>query len=325
MNGKAWAAQHMFAARPDDPSAGLRRWLLGLEPGKPWAGGELTLVPLTLAGAGGPRDVLLPEAIAQGELELVEQGSGVVQQVLARNRGARDVLVLEGDTLVGCRQNRMVAWTVLVAAGGAAPVSVGCMERGRWSTGGRHFAAGEMTVDPHLRRRTKREANATAAGPGGPRLDQGRAWSDIDGKLKEWSVASASADYHSGLANRAETSRRRVRELQPVPGQVGVVALHDGRLLGLEVVGHPDTWRALAGRVLPSYVLGAESARRDPEFQRVPALPDAAAWLAALARSAVEQRRAAGKGIDLVLGGDGVSGSCLWEGGAVRHMAVFAR
>ena len=315
----------MFTTRPGDPSAGLRSWLLALEPGKPWTSGELTLVPLTLAGAAGPRDVLLPEAIAQSELELVEQGSGVVQQVLARNRGARDVLVLEGDTLVGCRQNRMVAWTVLVAARSAAPVSVGCMERGRWSTGGRHFAAGEMTVDPHVRRRTKRETNATAASAGGPRLDQGRAWSDIDGKLEEWSLFSASADYHSGLTSRAESSRRRVQELQPVPGQVGAIALYDDRLLGLEVVGHPDTWRALAGRVLPSYVLGAESARRDPEFHRVPALPEAAAWLAALARSAVERRRAAGKGIDLLLRGDAVSGSCLWEGDAVRHLAVFAR
>jgi hypothetical protein len=182
-----------------------------------------------------------------------------------------------------------------------------------------------MTVDPHIRRRTKRETNATAASAGGPRLDQGRAWSDIDGKLGEWSLFSASADYHSGLASRAESSRRRVQELQPVPEQVGVVALHGDRLLGLEVVGHPDTWRSLAGRVLPSYVLGAESARRDPEFQQVPALPDAAAWLAALARSAVEQRRAAGKGIDMVLRGDAVSGTCLWEGGAVRHMAVFAQ
>jgi hypothetical protein len=325
MNGKAWAAQHMFASRQDDPAASLRHWLIGLVPGKPWTSGELTLVPLTLAGEPGSRDVLLPEAIAQGELELVEQGSGVVQQVLARNRGARDVLVLEGDTLVGCRQNRMVAWTVIVAARSAVPVSVGCMERGRWSTGGLHFAAGEMTVDPHVRRRTKRETNATAASLGGPRLDQGRAWSDIDGKLGEWSLFSPSADYHSGLARRAESSRRRVQELQPVPGQVGVVALHGDRLLGMEVVGHPDTWRALAGRVLPSYVLGAESARRDPEFHRVPPLPDATAWLAALARSAVEQRRAAGKGVDLILRGDAVSGSCLWEGGAVRHMAVFAR
>jgi hypothetical protein len=323
MNGKAWAAQHMFASRPDDPAPSFRQWLTGLVPGKPWTTGELTLVPLTLSDPG-PRDVLLPEAIARGELELVEQGSGVVQRVIARNRGARDVLVLEGDTLVGCKQNRMVAWSVLVAARGAAAVSVGCMERGRWSTGAGQFVAGEMTVDPHVRRRTKRETNATAASVGSPRLDQGRAWSDIDSRLEEWRLSSPSVDYHSGLVGRAGSSRRQVQDLQPVPGQVGVIALHRDRLLGLEVVGHPDTWRALAGRVLPSYVLGSESARRDPEFQRLPALPDASAWLAALARSPVEQRPAAGKGIDLLLRGGAVSGTCLWEGGAVRHVAVFA-
>lgn len=324
MTGKTWAAEHMFARRPDDPGAGLRRWLLGLEPGTPWTMGELTLVPLT-AAAAGPRDVLLPEAIAQGELELTEQGSGVVERVLARNRGTKDVLVLEGDTLVGCKQNRMVAWSVLVAAGTVAPVSVGCMERGRWNMGGRQFIAGAMTVDPHLRRRTKRETTASAAGDGAPRLDQGRAWRDVDARLGEWTVASDSADYNSGLRSRAEASRRHLRDLLPLPRQVGVLALHRDRLLGLEVVGHPDTWRALAGRVLPSYVLGAESAKRDPEFQGMAPLPDPGAWLEAVGMASVRERRAAGKGVDLLLRGDAVSGSCLWEGGAVRHLAVFAR
>jgi hypothetical protein len=113
-----------------------------------------------------------------------------------------------------------------------------------------------------------------------------------------------------------------------LPRRPAIIGARDvGEHLGLArqvAAGLPDTWRSLAGRVLPSYVLGAESARRDPEFQRVPALVDAAAWLAALTRSAVEQRRAAGKGIDMVLRGDAVSGTCLWEGGPVRHMAVFA-
>jgi hypothetical protein len=323
MSGKAWAAEHMFAQRRDDPATSLRRWLLGLEPGSPWTAGELTLVPLTTAAAG-PRDVLLPEAIARGEVELTEQGSGVVERVLARNRGANDVLVLEGDTLVGCKQNRMVAWSVLVAAGTVAPVSVGCMERGRWNMGGRRFLAGEMTVDPHLRRRTKRETTASAGDVGGPSLDQSRAWRDVDGKLAEWMVASDSADYNSGLRSRAEASRRRLRDLLPLPRQVGVLALHRDRLLGLEVVGHPDTWRALAGRVLPSYVLGSESAGRDPEFQRVPAMADAGAWLEAVSLASVRERRAAGKGVDLLVRGDAVSGSCLWDGGALRHLAVFA-
>ena len=63
--------------------------------------------------------------------------------------------------------------------------------------------------DPHVRRRTKRETNATAASVGSPRLDQGRAWSDIDAKLGEWSLFSPSADYHSGLVGRAESALGR--------------------------------------------------------------------------------------------------------------------
>ena len=315
---------HMSAKELADHSKGFRNWLLELDLGNPWTGRNLTLVPLILSRPSGPRDILLPEALATGALEVVEQGSGHVQQVLARNHGPHDVLVLEGDTLVGCKQNRMVAWTVLVAAGTSAPVSVGCMERGRWSAGGGSFSSGAMAVDPLLRRRTKRETNASALSPVGPRMDQSRAWQDVDERLNEWDAVSPSADYHTGLARRSEDSRRLVQELKPLPRQVGVIALHGSRLLGLEVVGHPDTWRALSTRVLPSYALGADSAGRDREFQKLPALPQPAAWLAAVSHSAVEARRAAGKGTDLLLRDDITSGSCLWEGNAVRHLAVFA-
>jgi hypothetical protein len=323
MSGKAWAREHLFRLRGHDARPSLGQWLQDLVPGRPWTSGEFTLVPLTLAENPARRDLLLPEALARGTMEVVEQGSGVVHRLVARNRGTEDVLVLEGDTLIGARQNRMVAWSVLVAAGGTAPVSAGCMERGRWSSGGPGFKAGEMAVDPHLRRRTKRETNASAAGPDGPRLDQGRAWHDVDGRLRQWSVASESADYHSGLRARSVEARRNVREIAPDAGQVGVLALCRGRLLGIEAVGHSETWRVLASRVLPSYALGAEAAQLDPEFRRLPERGGAGDWLQTVAAATMQERRAAGKGVDLVLSGDWVAGSCLWEAGTVKHLAVF--
>lgn len=324
MSGKAWAAERLFKARAADTAEEFRRWLLTLRPGTPWRSGSLTLVPLMAEGASGPRDILLPEAIGLGQIEVAEQGSGVVNQVVARNRGPRDVLVLEGDTLVGAKQNRMVAWTVIVAAGSAVAVSVGCMERGRWSRGGGRFSSGAMSVDPHIRRRTKQETIAASATSGAPLLDQHRAWQDVDRQLEMWNVASETADYHSGLSARTARQRELVREIRPVDRQIGVIALHDDRLLGLEVVGHPDTWRVLADRVLPSYALGADLARLDPDFRRVPSLPHPEAWLEAVRGSQVQERRAAGKGVDLLLRDGVVRGTCLWEGGAVRHMAVFA-
>ena len=126
-------------------------WLAGLTAGSAIQIGELTLVPITRQKLCGRPDILIEDAILVGQLEILERDGGTVQQVLARNSGTSDVLVLEGDTLIGCKQNRMVAWSVLVGAGTTVPVSVGCMERGRWSHRGPAFKPGAMSVDPHIR------------------------------------------------------------------------------------------------------------------------------------------------------------------------------
>jgi hypothetical protein len=301
----------------------LASWLSGVTQGPTQEIGELTLVPLLSQRVPPQADTLIEEAIFHGQLEIVEHDGGTVQQLIARNRGSTDVLVLEGDTLVGCKQNRMVAWSVLVGAGTAVPVSVGCMERGRWSQGGPTFMAGEMAVDPHIRRRSKRETSASAARPCGPRLDQGRAWTDVDGKLREWHVSSETDDYHAGLLARIMETRARLEQLKPVAAQVGVIAMHQNRLLGLEAVAHPQTWTVLARRALPAYALGAESARRDPEFGRVNRA-SAAEWVRLVAKAAAQVRRAKGKGFDIVVEAEGITGSCLWHEDYARHLAVFA-
>jgi hypothetical protein len=63
--------------------------------------------------------------------ELHEAGSAPELRVV--NEGALRVLILEGDELVGARQNRVVNSSVLVAAGSELVLPVSCVERGRWS------------------------------------------------------------------------------------------------------------------------------------------------------------------------------------------------
>jgi len=306
----------------EEAAESVTTWLSGLSTGPAQQIGELTLIPLIHPKVPSRPDILIEEAMSAGQLEIIERDGGTVQQVLARNGGMTDVLVLEGDTLVGCKQNRMVAWSVLVGSGSTVPVSVGCMERGRWSRGGPAFKAGTMSVDPHIRRRSKRETSASALSPTGPRLDQGRAWSDVDDKLRQWNVSTESDDYHAGLLTRVAKTRARLQHVLPVPGQIGVMALLRQQLLGIEIVGHPETWSRLARRVLPSYALGAETAADDPDFGWTGrAAPEE--WLGALARARLDLWRARGKGLDGTITSGGIRGSCLWHEGVVRHLAVF--
>jgi hypothetical protein len=162
-SGKAWATASLF--RHEEPAVEGRRedagasggWLQGLRVGESRREGDLEVAPLLAEGAGAPPGLLLTrQAVEAGLLEIVERGEGVVQELLAWNRGDRPVAILEGDTLVGCKQNRVVAHSVIVAPGTSLGVPVGCMEQGRWARETRRFAPGATSylVGQHRGART---------------------------------------------------------------------------------------------------------------------------------------------------------------------------
>ena len=73
-------------------------------------------------------------------LEEVSEG-GSVPQLLVENRGNNRVLFLEGEELVGAKQNRILNTSILVPAKSKIKVPVSCVEQGRWRYTSKHFAS----------------------------------------------------------------------------------------------------------------------------------------------------------------------------------------
>jgi len=75
---------------------------------------NLVIFPLVLDESLEPGYLLLDEALELGLLEVTEASpGGIVGEVLVRNMGEQPVLILDGEILVGAKQNRMVNTSVL--------------------------------------------------------------------------------------------------------------------------------------------------------------------------------------------------------------------
>jgi hypothetical protein len=99
-NGWDWAAT-------PDPDWG--QMALGSVQHHQW----LTLFPLI---DRRPRHLpyrLLADALEAGTVEVAEVGTGSVPEVAVENSGDEDVLVLDGEQLVGAKQNRTVSRTMI--------------------------------------------------------------------------------------------------------------------------------------------------------------------------------------------------------------------
>jgi hypothetical protein len=93
-------------------------------PGPPVTFENLTMIPLALSDAQakpglveGPNYVTLDEALHAKTCEITEVSDhGSVPELRVVNRGLDPVLIVDGEELVGAKQNRVVNLTILVAA-----------------------------------------------------------------------------------------------------------------------------------------------------------------------------------------------------------------
>jgi hypothetical protein len=95
---------------------------------------NLRLFPLIARGAPELPYDLLVDALAAGTLSIGELGTGQVPTLVAKNGSERDVLVLDGEQLIGSKQNRITNRSMLLPAGAVTEIPVYCMEQGRWMT-----------------------------------------------------------------------------------------------------------------------------------------------------------------------------------------------
>ena len=100
-----------------------------------------------------------------------------------------------------------------------------------------------------------------------------------------------------------------------VRGQVGIVVVSRGRLLGLEIACHPAAWTALAPWAVRAWAEAAEAAASTVE---------PGTWMDALASAQVTTRLSRGLGRDMTIRGDGIEGEALWHEGRPLHLVAYA-
>src|SRR4051812_26757136 len=93
----------------------------------------LSLVPLFPAQDPSLEYIGLDEAATHGLAVTEIDQAGSVGTLIVSNPLAGNVLLFEGEELVGAKQNRVLERTILVHANAKVPVPVNCVERGRWS------------------------------------------------------------------------------------------------------------------------------------------------------------------------------------------------
>jgi hypothetical protein len=114
---------------------------------------KMTLFPLLASDAGEPDYMILEEALGQGAVEITEVShGGSVPDLKLINKSDCKLLVVDGEELVGAKQNRIVNASFLIASQTEITIPVSCVEQGRWAYRSQKCASGKKVMPPSMRR-----------------------------------------------------------------------------------------------------------------------------------------------------------------------------
>lgn len=254
----------------------------------------------------------LEEAIACDFLEVREGKVAKPQELVAENKSDQMVLIIDGEEIVGGRQNRIVNSSVLLPFHTSIVLPVSCVEGGRWRVAKRNARAGGVAF-PSLR--------TTALGKGtNHRADQLHIWA---------SIRERGALFHHQpptnalreLYDQQEDSLARYAAVFRYPqNSKGVIAAMANGLICADIFSQARTLAKFWPKLIRSYALdaiawrGGEMVNKGEGERLIDALPEAR----------FQVHPSVGLGQSVRIEGKDLRGSAIVYVGQVVHLALFA-
>jgi len=170
----------------------IKEYLTSFEFGELQHFENLGIIPLLTPLNKTPEYLTLKEALEKRVLTITEVSrEGSVPELKVKNKAKKPVLLLDGEELVGAKQNRVLNTTILLKEKSDTVIPVSCTEQGRWSYKSKELSDSGTVLTPKLRLIKAQTVSDSLEDSREYRSDQGTVWEGIhdiseEEKYCEW-------------------------------------------------------------------------------------------------------------------------------------------
>ena len=326
----------------------IKTTLSGLRLGAEQRHADLVMIPLLGEGLTTPDYLLLDAALETKRARVTEiSEGGSVPTLRFENNGERPVLLLDGEELIGAKQNRILNLSVLAPANEHIEIPVSCVEAGRWRHVSAEFRSAKRAHYATGRSHKAAKVSQSLIGAELRHADQGAIWRDIHAKSARMRVQSDTA----AAAALYDSRRRQLddydRAFHTVSQQLGAVFVLAGKVISLDLFDCAQTCTETLPKLVQSCALDALDAQFadaiasagldglppfDPARQprptaaadaKITPLDAAGTFLQALTEASTQAFDAIGEGQDLRFTGQVVAGGALVARDRLIHLCAF--
>jgi len=301
----------------------LREELASINAGQPVAFRNLTLFPLFRTSPLPPRDyILLEDGIAQGLVRVTEvHAAGSVPELTVMNDADSPVLLLDGEELVGAKQNRVLNLSILVPAKQKCSIPVSCVESGRWRTASPEFSTSEHLHYGSARGQRVSQVTHSLRTLGSRLSFQERVWDELSAKASRLDGDSPTHAMGAIYTRHSRSLDEFLKSFHWQDQQAGAAFAISGSIVGLDLFDHPAVMQHYFSKLLRSFALDALDAP-SPKSASISSdlLPS---FLSKIADAPCFAENALGIGTDLRFTSNQVTGAALWARERFIHHCAF--
>ena len=224
---------------------------------------NMEIIPIKMTDKLNKNYLTLKRGINAELVEISECEISTVNTVLVRNKAPIPLLLIDGDEIIGAKQNRIMNNSMIIPPKTNQAISVSCTEQGRWHYGTGNLESMHSTNDFKL----MFEASEYVADYNTRKIKSNDLFEDLECQNDVWRSISNLEDKTSFKSNTGalndnyEHNRTKQDEylenFKIEYNQVGAIFVINGKIKGLELFVNPSIYFEYHEKILRSYIMDA--------------------------------------------------------------------
>ena len=206
-------------------------------------------------------------AIKQRKLIIEEVSeSGSVNDLLVKNLSDQYVFMMDGDILIGAKQNRVLNTSVYIAPETKSKINVSCVESGRWADRTKSFTSADFTMDFAMRCSKSRATTKSLREKRGHYADQNEVWDRISDSHSSRKIYSDTSDYSEIYETSKKDIKKFVNGFKPYNSANGMSVFINNKLICMDIFGRKDIYCEYFPKLLKGAAQDAIFIKKKKEF-----------------------------------------------------------
>ncbi|MFH1976137.1 MAG: DUF6569 family protein [Pseudomonadota bacterium] len=283
---------------------------------------HVAVIPMLRGNGSGPAYLTMKEAIESSLLTVTEVSEGGhVPELKVINRSDKPVLLIDGEELIGAKQNRVLNTTILLKENSETVIPVSCTEHGRWSYKSGQFEESAYMMSANLRNIKNVSVSRSLNNSRRFSSDQGAVWDGISEQAKAAGVHSSTGAMRDIHEARKEDLDDWLEHYPFTSEQKGLLVMVNGKAVGLDMVSNINAFRIIHPKLVRSYIMDAILEK--PAKGKTDIHEKAKSFMSKILTCTEKRYDSVGHGQDYRYEGKKIVGSALIHENTVIHMAFF--